>query len=65
MSAERIKSIGFVHILRVFGAPGGWRVPAGERPAQVRGSARLAVSVASVAVTTWAKRTQRLCGVGY
>ena len=28
------------------GAPGGWRVPAGGSPAQVRGSARLVVSVA-------------------
>lgn len=41
-----------------------WRDPAGGRPAQVRGSARLVASVASRKVTTVAKRTQQLCGVG-
>ena len=35
-----------------------WRDPAGESPAQVRGSARLVTSVASGKVTTTAKRTQ-------
>jgi hypothetical protein len=38
--------------------------PAGGRPVQVRGSARLVASVASRKVTTAAKRTQQLCGVG-
>ncbi len=42
-----------------------WRGPAGGRPVQVRGSARLVASVAWRKVTTAAKRTQRLCGVGY
>jgi len=42
-----------------------WRGPAGGRPVQVRGSARLVASVALRKVTTAAKRTQRLCGVGY
>ena len=42
-----------------------WRVPAGASPAQVRRSGRLVVSVAWWKVTTTAKRTQRLCGVGY
>ena len=46
-------------------APGSWRDPAGESPAQVRGSARLVASVALWKATTTAKRTQRLCGVGY
>src|SRR5229473_6185602 len=35
-----------------------WRDPAGESPAQVRGSARLVTSGASGKVTTTAKRTQ-------
>src|SRR6202043_1521061 len=35
-----------------------WRDPAGESPAQVRGSARLVTSVASGKVTTTTKRTQ-------
>ena len=39
-----------------------WRGPAGESPAQVRGSARLVASVASCSVTVTAKRTQRSCG---
>ena len=47
----------------VYGAPGGWRDPAGGSPARVRGSARLVVSVASWKVTTTAKRTQQSCGV--
>ena len=42
-----------------------WRVPAGASPVQVRCSSRLVVSVAWWKVTTTAKRTQRLCGVGY
>jgi hypothetical protein len=42
-----------------------WRVPAGASPAQVRLSRRLVVSVAWWKVTTTAKRTQQLCGVGY
>jgi hypothetical protein len=42
-----------------------WRVPAGASPAQARLSSRLVVSVAWWKVTTTAKRTQRLCGVGY
>ncbi len=46
-------------------APGSWRDPAGGSPVQVRGSARLVASVALWKVTTMAKRTQRLCGVGY
>ena len=40
-----------------------WRVPAGESPAWVRGSARPVVSVAAWKATTTAKRTQRSCGV--
>jgi len=40
-----------------------WRSPAGERPAQVRGSARLVASVARPSVTAAAKRTQQLHGV--
>jgi hypothetical protein len=44
---------------------GSWRVPAGASPAQVRLSSRLVVSVAWWEVTTTAKRTQQLCGVGY
>ena len=40
-----------------------WRVPAGESPARVRGSARLVASVAAWKATTTAKRTQRSCGV--
>jgi hypothetical protein len=39
-----------------------WHGPAGESPAQVRGSARLVASVASCSVTATAKRTQRSCG---
>ena len=39
-----------------------WRGPAGESPAQVRGSARLVASVASCSVTATTKRTQRSCG---
>jgi NAD(P)-dependent dehydrogenase (short-subunit alcohol dehydrogenase family) len=46
-------------------APGSWRDPAGESPAQVRCSARLVVSVAPWKATTTAKRTQQSCGVGY
>src|SRR5260370_23511943 len=46
-------------------APGSWRDPAGESPAQVRCSARLVVSVALWKATTTAKRTQQSCGVGY
>jgi hypothetical protein len=46
-----------------FGAPGSWRVPAGARPARVRGSARPVASVATWKVTTTAKRTQQSCGV--
>jgi hypothetical protein len=42
-----------------------WRVPAGVSPAQVGYSSRLVVSVAWWKVTTTAKRTQRLRGVGY
>ena len=40
-----------------------WRGPAGESPAQVRGSARLVASVASWSATATTKRTQRLHGV--
>ena len=40
-----------------------WRGPAGESPAQVRGSARLVASVASCSATATTKRTQRSCGV--
>jgi hypothetical protein len=40
-----------------------WRVPAGESPARVRGSAGLVVSVAAWKATTTAKRTQQSCGV--
>src|SRR6516164_6972700 len=40
-----------------------WCDPAGESPAQVRGSARLVVSVAWPLATVDAKRTQRLHGV--
>jgi len=44
---------------------GSWRVPAGVSPVQVRRSSRLLASVAWWKVTTTAKRTQQLCGVGY
>jgi hypothetical protein len=40
-----------------------WRDPAGESPAQVRGSARLVASVAAWKATTTAKHTQQLCEV--
>src|SRR2546430_14316676 len=40
-----------------------WCDPAGESPAQVRGSARLVASVAWPLATAVTKRTQRLCGV--
>src|SRR5881296_623983 len=40
-----------------------WCDPAGERPAQVRSSARLVASVARPLATVVAKRTQRLHGV--
>jgi hypothetical protein len=40
-----------------------WRVPTGESPAWVRGSARPVVSVAAWKATTTAKRTQQSCGV--
>jgi hypothetical protein len=40
-----------------------WCDPAGESPAQVRGSARLVVSVAWPLATVVAKRTQQLHGV--
>ena len=40
-----------------------WCDPTGESPAQVRGSARLVVSVAWPLATVDAKRTQRLHGV--
>ena len=42
-----------------------WRDPAGESPAQVKGSAGLVASVAQWEATTTAKRTQQSCGVGY
>jgi hypothetical protein len=44
---------------------GSWRDPAGASPAQVRGSARLVVSVASAVATPQAKRTQQSSGVSY
>jgi len=44
---------------------GSWRGPTGGSPVQVRGSARLVVSVASWKATTVTKRTQRLCRVSY
>ena len=47
-----------------YGAPGGWRGPAGESPARVRGSARPVASVASWKVTTAAKRRRNLVGCG-
>ena len=40
-----------------------WRVPAGESPVRVRGSARPVASVAAWEATTTAKRTQQSCGV--
>src|SRR3954452_20152788 len=40
-----------------------WRVPAGESPVRVRGSARPVASVAAWKATTTAKRTQQSCGV--
>ena len=49
--------------IRVRCARRSWRVPAGESPARVRGSARPAVSVAAWKATTTAKRTQQSCGV--
>jgi IS5 family transposase len=46
-------------------ARGSWRDPAGASPAQVRGGARLVVSVASAVATPQAKRTQQSSGVSY
>ena len=46
-------------------APGSWRDPAGESPAQVGSSVRLVVSVAGWKATTIAKRTQQSCRVSY
>ena len=43
--------------------PQSWCDPAGESPAQVRGSVRLVASVAWPLATVVAKRTQRLHGV--
>ena len=40
-----------------------WRVPTGESPVWVRGSARPVASVATWKATTTAKRTQQSCGV--
>ena len=40
-----------------------WRVPTGESPVRVKGSARPVVSVATWKATTTAKRTQQSCGV--
>jgi hypothetical protein len=40
-----------------------WRVPTGESPVRVRGSARPAVSVARQSATAGVKRTQRVHGV--
>ena len=40
-----------------------WRVPTGESPVRVRGSARPVASVAAWKATTTAKRTQQSCGV--
>ena len=40
-----------------------WRVPAGESPARVRGSAGPVVSVARQSATAGVKRTQRVHGV--
>ena len=40
-----------------------WRVPAGESPVRVGGSARPVASVAAWKATTTAKRTQQSCGV--
>ena len=51
-----------VHIGQPLVRQESWRDPAGESPAQVRGSARLVASVASCPVTATAKRTQRSCG---
>src|SRR5262249_32404914 len=48
---------------RVSAPAASWCDPAGESPAQVRGSARLVVSVAWPLATVDAKRTQRLHGV--
>jgi hypothetical protein len=42
-----------------------WCDPAGESPAQVRGSVRLVASVAWPLATVGAKRTQRLHGVRF
>ena len=46
-------------------APGGWRDPAGGRPARVSRSGRPVASVAWSSATAAAKRTQRSCGVCY
>jgi len=62
--ANRFTSSRHGPVFRYVCARRSWRDPAGERPVQVRGSARLVVSVASRKVTTAAKRTQQLCGVG-
>ena len=48
---------------RVSAPAASWCDPAGESPAQVRGSARLVASVAWPLATVVAKRTQRLHGV--
>ena len=48
---------------RISAPAASWCDPAGESPAQVRGSARLVASVAWPLATVVAKRTQRLHGV--
>ena len=48
---------------RISAPAASWCDPAGESPAQVRGSARLVVSVAWPLATAAAKRTQQLRGV--
>jgi len=54
---------GLIGVLRC--ARRSWHFPAGASPAQVRGSARLVASIASLSATAGAKRTQQLFGVGY
>jgi hypothetical protein len=57
---SRMAAIGMLSVRQA-----SWRVPAGVSPAQVRRSSSLVASVAWWKVTTTAKRTQQLCGVGY
>src|SRR5215469_8044842 len=63
LAAENGIDIEFLRKRNLRCARRSWRDPAGGSPAQVRGGARLVVSVASAVVTPRAKRTQQSSGV--